>query len=209
MRPSAPRATAGTNGGGSSVGTDRTTPDGAPPSQLNPSDQPAEPVVGLIASASPSGIPLPPDLRSGPIIVGVDDAVSCGRPLRAAVFLARSAGRPLLLIHVRRRVMPMVEGYVPVPEDIGAHDQAEDAIEAQLVHTLSSSGDLTGVSWELVSTTGEAGAELVRLADERDAACVVVGKRHTGFADVLHRIASGSVSRAVVARHKFPVLIVP
>ena len=63
--------------------------------------------------------------------------------------------------------------------------------------------------WELLSTTGEAGAELVRIAEDRDAACVVVGKRHAGFSDFLHRIASGSVSRAVVARQKFPVLVVP
>jgi len=105
--------------------------------------------------------------------------------------------------------MPMVEGYVPIPEEIGANDEAENAVEAELVAELTASGDLDGVSWELLSTTGEAGAELVRIADERDAACVVVGKRHTGFADVLHRIASGSVSRAVVARHKFPVLVVP
>ena len=74
---------------------------------------------------------------------------------------------------------------------------------------LSASGDLDGVTWELVSTSGEAVAELVRIADERDAACVVVGKRHTGFSDFLHRIASGSVSRALVARQKLPVLVGP
>ena len=158
---------------------------------------------------SPHGIPLPTDLRSGPIVAGVDDAVACGRPLRAAVFLSRATGRPLLLVHVRRRAMPMVEGYVPVPEEIGVNDEAEDAVEAELVRSLTASGDLTGVDWELLSTTGEAGAELVRIADERDAACVVVGKRHTGFSEFLHRIASGSVSRAVVARQKFPVLVVP
>jgi len=158
---------------------------------------------------SPHGIPLPPDLRSGPIVAGVDDAIACGRPLRAAAFLAAATGRPLLLVHVRRRAMPMVEGYVPIPEEVGINDEAEDAVEAELVRALTESGDLTGVTWELLSTTGEAGAELVRIAEDRDAACVVVGKRHTGFGDFLHRIASGSVSRAVVARQKFPVLVVP
>lgn len=164
---------------------------------------------GGAADVSPAGIPLPPDLRAGPIIAGVDDAIACGRPLRAAVFLSRATGRPLLLVHVRRRAMPMVEGYVPLPEEMGANDEAEDAVEAELVRALNDSGDLAEVTWELVSTTGDAGAELVRIAEERDAACVVVGKRHTGFADFLHRVASGSVSRAVVARQKFPVLVVP
>jgi len=162
-----------------------------------------------VRAMSPHGIPLPPDLRSGPVVAGVDDATACGRPLRAAAFLAAATGRPLLLVHVRRRAMPMVEGYVPIPEEIGASDEAEDAVEAELVRTLSASGDLDGVTWELLSTTGEAGAELVRIAEDRDAACVVVGKRHSGFGDFLHRIASGSVSRAVVARQKFPVLVVP
>ena len=170
---------------------------------------PGAPPSGSGPGVSPHGIPLPLDLRSGPIVAGVDDAVACGRPLRAAVFLSRATGRPLLLVHVRRRAMPMVEGYVPIPEEIGVNDEAEDAVEAELVRALTASGDLTGVDWELLSTTGEAGAELVRIADERDAACVVVGKRHTGFSDFLHRIASGSVSRAVVARQKFPVLVVP
>jgi len=164
---------------------------------------------GRLGGMSPLGIPLPPDLRGGPIVAGVDDAIACGRPLRAAVFLSRATGRPLLLVHVRRRAMPMVEGYVPLPEEMGANDEAEDAVEAELVRALNDSGDLADVTWELVSTTGDAGAELVRIAEERDAACVVVGKRHTGFADFLHRIASGSVSRAVVARQKFPVLVVP
>lgn len=170
---------------------------------------PTNPPVAAGRTMSPHGIPLPPDLRSGPIVAGVDDATACGRPLRAAAFLAAATGRPLLLVHVRRRAMPMVEGYVPIPEEMGINDEAEDAVEAALIKALTESGDLEGVSWELLSATGEAGAELVRIAEDRDAACVVVGKRHSGFGDLLHRIASGSVSRAVVARQKFPVLVVP
>lgn len=158
---------------------------------------------------SPLGIPLPPDMGDGPIVAGVDEAKLCGRPLRAAAFLSRATGKPLLLVHVRRRAMPLVEGYVPIPEELGANDEAENAVESDLVKSVSAAPDLEGVTWELVSTTGEAGTELVRIAEEHDAACVVVGKRHSGFADVLHRIGSGSVSRAVVAKHKFPVLVVP
>lgn len=172
-----------------------------------PAGRPVPPVAERMTS--PTGIPLPPDLRSGPVVVGVDDVAMCGRPLRAAVFLARSLGRPLLAVHVRRRAVPMVEGYVPVPEEIHLDEEAENAIESALSAELSSSGELVGVSWELVSTSGDAAAELIRLADERDAACLVVGKRHGGFTEFLHRIASGSVSRALVASQKFPVMVVP
>ena len=158
---------------------------------------------------NPSGIPLPPDLAGGPVVIGVDSASTCGRPLRAAAFLSRALCRPLLLVHVRRRSMPMVEGYVPIPEELGIDDTAEHAIEEGLRSMLTTGGDLDGVDWELISVTGEAAGELIRVATDRDAACVVVGKRHKGFAEFVHRMASGSVSRAVVATQKFPVLVVP
>ena len=70
---------------------------------VGPLDDAPDPVPAL----SPHGIPLPTDLRSGPIVAGVDDAIACGRPLRAAVFLSRATGRSLLLVHVRRRAMPI------------------------------------------------------------------------------------------------------
>jgi nucleotide-binding universal stress UspA family protein len=158
---------------------------------------------------SPSGIPLPPDLAAGPVVIGVDDETTCGRPLRAAVFLARALRRPVLLVHVRRRTIPMVEGYVPIPEELNVDDAVESAIEKRLREHLIRGGELEGVEWQLISVTGDTAGELIRIAEERDAACVVVGKRHKGFAEFVHRIGSGSVSRAVVASQKFPVLIVP
>ena len=152
-------------------------------------------------------LPLPPDMRSGPILVGVDNAVACARPLRAAVFLARAAGRGVVLVHVRAQPMPMVEGYLPIADDLSLLDNGRS--DVQLRQDLEAGGDLSGVEWELVAVNGDAASELLRLADERDAACVVVGKKHRGFADVLHRIASGSVSRAMVGAQRFPVLVVP
>lgn len=185
--------------------------DPALPDQVpaNPNQAAGRSPDGGVRAMAPTGIPLPPDLRTGPVIVGVDEVAACRRPLRAAVFLARSLGRPLVLVHVRRRAMPMVEGYVPIPEEVGLNDDAEDALEEALSADLQASGELVGVSWELVSTSGDAASELIRLADDRDAACLVVGKRHSGFAEFLHRIATGSVSRAVVATQRFPVMVVP
>lgn len=156
-----------------------------------------------------AGLPIPPDLGSGPVIVGVDETTTCGRPLRAAVFMSIALDRPLLLVHVRRRSMPVIEGYVPVPEESVVGQQIQDELEAELVAALRASNDLDGARWQLVTTVGEAAAELSRIAQEQDAALVVVGKRHTGFAQLIHRIASGSVSRAMVAANKWPVLVVP
>lgn len=103
----------------------------------------------------------------------------------------------------------MVEGYVPIPEELVSSDAGEEAIEQDLRSMLVSGGELNGVQWELVSVTGEAASEIIRICQDQDAACVVVGKRHRGFAEFLHRMASGSVSRAVMAAQKFPVLVVP
>lgn len=161
------------------------------------------------APKNAAGLPIPPDLGAGPVIVGVDEATTCGRPLRAAVFMSIALDRPLLLVHVRRRSMPVIEGYVPVPEESVVGQQIQDELEAELVAALRASNDLEGARWELVTTVGEASAELSRIAQEKDAALVVVGKRHTGFAELIHRIASGSVSRAMVAANKWPVLVVP
>src|SRR6195952_2766491 len=153
---------------------------------------------------NPSGIPLPPDLASGPVVIGIDDVATCGRPLRAAAFLSRALCRPMLLVHVRRRNMPMVEGYVPIPEELGVNDDAEDAIERGLRAMLTAGHDLDGIDWELISVTGEGAGGVLRLAPGRDAACVGGGKGHKGFAEFLPRMASGSVSRAVVATENFP-----
>lgn len=168
-----------------------------------------DPTPFVQAPKNAAGLPIPPDLGAGPVIVGVDEATTCGRPLRAAVFMSLALDRPLLLVHVRRRSMPPIEGWVPVPEESVVGQQIQDEIEAELVAALRASNDLVGARWELVTTVGEASAELSRIAQENDAALVVVGKRHTGFAELIHRIASGSVSRAMVAANKWPVLVVP
>src|SRR5699024_1641785 len=106
-------------------------------------------------------IALPPDLRAGPVVVGVDDVATCGRPLRAAVFLARSLDRPIVAVHVRRRAVPLVEGYVPIPEEVELDDTAEEELERELSADLASSGEMADLSWELISTSGDAAAELI------------------------------------------------
>lgn len=173
-------------------------------------DQPAAGPGPARSATNSWGVPLPPDLRGGPVVVGVDDGQACVRPLRAALFLARCTDRPLVLVHVRRRLIPVAEGYIPSGDDLQFAPEIEQQLDEALIAELAGHTDLAGVSWELVSTYGEAATELIRVAVERDAACVVVGRRHTGFAEVLHRIVSGSVSRAVVAQsHEFPVMVVP
>ena len=158
---------------------------------------------------SSHGVPLPPDLRSGPVIVGIESVQTAGRQLRGAVFLARCLDRPLLVVHIRRRVMPVAEGYLPVGEDLQMSPEVEQALNDDLAQGSAGSGDLAGVDWQLYCGYGEAAVELVRIADDKDAACVVVGKRTSGISELLHRITSGSVSRAVVAAHKFPVMVFP
>lgn len=184
-------------------------PCNTPHDHASDSQQSARATPGADRTTSPFGVSLPPDLRAGPVVVGVDNAVTCGRPLRAAVFLARSLGRPLVAVHVRRGAAPHVEGYVRIPEELELDESVEDALEAALSAVLTGTREMADVSWEFVSTSGDAAVELIHVANGRDAACLVVGRHHRGFGRFLHHIASGSVSHAVVSSHKFPVLVVP
>ena len=91
------------------------------------------------------GVRLPKDLRSGPVVVGIDNVASSGRPLRAAAFLAECLGRDVVLVHVRRRLMPLAEGYLPVGEDLQLSAEVEKELDDELMEQLTAGGDLEGV----------------------------------------------------------------
>jgi len=113
------------------------------------------------------------------------------------------------LVHVRRRIMPAIVDYMPIHEQLGAAEAAEDAVEARIHTRLATTGLLDGVRWELRCPTGQLTKAMVKVASECDAACVVVGKRPRGLTELVRRIVGGSVAGALIAAHEFPVLIVP
>jgi nucleotide-binding universal stress UspA family protein len=91
-------------------------------------------------------------------------------------------------------------------------DLADDAdlvvdpdIESVIAETLAG----TGVRWSTRALAGGPSAELTRLADDLDAAMIVVGTRQAGFRGTMHEFFSGSVAVQLAHHQHRPVVVVP
>ncbi len=91
-------------------------------------------------------------------------------------------------------------------------DLADDAalefdpdVETAIAEALAG----TGVRWSTRVLAGGPSAELTRLADELDAAMIVVGTRQAGFRGTMHEFFSGSVAVQLAHHQHRPVVVVP
>lgn len=92
-------------------------------------------------------------------------------------------------------------------------DLADDIVEEfdQSLHALISE-TLTshrGVHWSVRALAGGPAQELARLAEELDAAMIVVGTRDPGIRGSLHEFFNGSVAVQLAHRQHRPVVVVP
>ena len=137
------------------------------------------------------------------IVVGVDGSDQAMAALDAAAHLALATSRELLALHVE----PVVVVDVGAPAMVAgafvvAHQQA--TARSYLDCKLVLAG--TGVSWTFETRPGDPATELARVADERDAVCIVVGRRrHSPVGRIFH----GSVSDRLVHHCHRPVLVIP
>ncbi|MDF2555083.1 MAG: universal stress protein UspA [Microbacterium sp.] len=67
----------------------------------------------------------------------------------------------------------------------------------------------TGVAWSIRSLVGDPAMALKALADELDAAVIVVGTRRRGFGETMREFFTGSVAARLAHRQHRPVLVVP
>lgn len=65
------------------------------------------------------------------------------------------------------------------------------------------------LSWSVRALAGGPAQELARIADELDAAMIVVGTRAAGFQGSVHEFLNGSVAAQLAHRQHRPVLVVP
>ncbi|AXH97361.1 universal stress protein [Ornithinimicrobium avium] len=65
------------------------------------------------------------------------------------------------------------------------------------------------VRWSVRALAGGPARELARLADELDAAMIVVGTREAGLRESLRELVNGSVAAHLAHRQHRPVLVVP
>lgn len=92
-------------------------------------------------------------------------------------------------------------------------DLADDIVEEfdPNLHALISEA-LTGhpgVRWSVRALAGGPAQELARLAEELDAAMIVVGTRDPGIRGSLHEFFNGSVAVQLAHRQHRPVVVVP
>ncbi|MFT3715186.1 MAG: universal stress protein [Gordonia sp. (in: high G+C Gram-positive bacteria)] len=67
----------------------------------------------------------------------------------------------------------------------------------------------SGVTWDFRYLVGNPEREIEAVADEVDAAAIVIGTRRRGFFDDLRELVDGSVAVALSRSQKRPVIVVP
>ena len=134
------------------------------------------------------------------------DFSECGNfALGYATSLAREFGASIICVHVIEPLVPTV-GYSGMTEPLpiaDITDQLEDSADRELPK-LAECDECAGLTVEEVIVHGEAAAEIVRVARERDVDLIVISSHgRTG----LGRILFGSTAEAVVRHASCPVLV--
>jgi len=123
-----------------------------------------------------------------------------------AAAIARATHATIMCLHVVEPVVPAV-GYTGLADPMPIADiseQLEDSAERELPR-LTDCEELSGLEVEEVIVHGDAAAEIVRVAGERDADLIVISSHgRTG----LGRMIFGSTAEAVVRHAGCPVLVV-
>lgn len=135
------------------------------------------------------------------------DFSECGNFARSyAASLARKFGASIIAVHVIEPMVPTL-GYSGMTEPLpiaDIADQLETSAERELPR-IAESEDCSGLEIEEVIVHGEAAAEIVRVAKDRNVDLIVLSSHgRTG----LGRILFGSTAEAVVRHASCPVLVV-
>jgi nucleotide-binding universal stress UspA family protein len=135
------------------------------------------------------------------------DFSGCGNfALPYAASMARATGAKVICVHVVEPIVPAV-GYSGLAEPMPIADmteQLEDSAERELPQ-VTDCDDLRGLDVDEVIVHGDAAAEIVRVAEERDVDLIVISSHgRTGIG----RIIFGSTAEAVVRHAHCPVLVV-
>ncbi|GAA0037356.1 universal stress protein [Brevibacterium metallidurans] len=96
---------------------------------------------------------------------------------------------------------------MPIDPDLLA--EAAPAFDPDLRSRIGAVLTPTGVSWSERVLAGSPSQELGRLAEEVDAAMIVVGVRRSGLRGSLHEFFNGSVAIQLAHRQRRPLVVVP
>lgn len=139
----------------------------------------------------------------GVVVCGVDDSTAARQAARVARAVAEALGVEVVLVHVVPTMIPPGTSAVPTgPAEVAG---AEYRAAEEFLATLAFDEGLGGSAQQRVAFGSQADA-IREVADEVDAALVVVGTRRRG---ALRSALAGSVSLDLKAESSRPVLIVP
>src|SRR5213075_654448 len=147
-----------------------------------------------------------PALRRRTILLPTDFSGCANYAVAYAAAIARAAKARRICIYVLEPMVPAV-GYTGLADPLPLADiseQLEDSDERELPQVVHCE-ELQGLEVEELITHGDAAAEIVRVAAEREADLIVISSHgRTGFG----RMIFGSTAEAVVRHARCPVLVV-
>lgn len=150
-----------------------------------------------------SGVPA---LQLRTILLPTDFSGCANYALPYAAAIARATQARVICIYVVEPIVPAV-GYTGMAEPMPIADiseQLEDSAERELPEVMHCD-ELKGLAVEEVIAHGDAAAEIVRVAAEREVDLIVIASHgRTG----LGRMIFGSTAEAVVRHAGCPVLVV-
>lgn len=98
---------------------------------------------------------------------------------------------------------------VSVSMSVEVADTLVEVMDPELEARLGAVLNDAGVQWSTRALAGLPSQQLADVADEVDAALIVVGTREPGLRGTLHEFFSGSVAAQLSHRQHRPVLVVP
>lgn len=149
---------------------------------------------------------------SRPILVGVVPGQPAVVVEQAAVFAERFAA-DLVCASVdssRYTVEQRPDGAavtMPIDPDLG--DEQVAVFDPALRDSLAQILEKRDVRWSVRALAGGVAPELARLAEELDAAMIVVGTRESGLRESLREFFNGSVAVQLAHRQHRPLVVVP
>lgn len=147
-----------------------------------------------------------PPLQLRTILLPTDFSGCANYAVTYAAAIARAAKARIICIYVLEPMVPAV-GYTGLADPLPIADiseQLEDSAEREMPEIVRCE-ELHGLEVEEVITHGDASAEIVRVATERDVDLIVISSHgRTG----LGRMIFGSTAEAVVRHARCPVLVV-
>jgi universal stress protein A len=147
-----------------------------------------------------------PPLQLRTILLPTDFSGCANYAVAYAAAIGRAARAKIICIYVLEPMVPAV-GYTGLADPMPIADiseQLEDSAERELPQVVHCE-ELRGLEVEEVITHGDASAEIVRVAAEREVDLIVISSHgRTG----LGRMIFGSTAEAVVRHARCPVLVV-